>query len=78
MFLVYLTLTKNHFSFRGGTSTDEARYNCKFYQHVSESEIAGITLQAPQLDIKTISSGGGSRLFFNNGMYIVGPESTSS
>jgi N-methylhydantoinase A/oxoprolinase/acetone carboxylase beta subunit len=35
----------------------------------------GVTIQSPQLDINTVAAGGGSRLFFRNGLFIVGPES---
>lgn len=61
----------------GGTSTDVSRFNGTF-EHVFETTTAGITVQAPQLDISTVAAGGGSRLFFRNGMFVVGPESTSA
>ena len=32
---------------------------------------AGITIQAPQLDINTVAAGGGSRLFFRQGIFQV-------
>ncbi|XP_057387820.1 5-oxoprolinase isoform X5 [Balaenoptera acutorostrata] len=47
----------------GGTSTDVSRYAGEF-EHVFEASTAGVTLQAPQLDINTVAAGGGSRLFF--------------
>lgn len=34
----------------------------------------GITIQSPQLDINTVAAGGGSRLFFRSGLFVVGPE----
>lgn len=37
------------------------------YEHVFEATTAGVTLQAPQLDINTVAAGGGSRLFFRSG-----------
>ena len=37
------------------------------YEHVFESTTAGVTIQAPQLDINTVAAGGGSRLFFRSG-----------
>ncbi|XP_057214169.1 5-oxoprolinase isoform X1 [Triplophysa rosa] len=61
----------------GGTSTDVSRYAGQ-YEHVFEATIAGITLQAPQLDINTVAAGGGSRLFFRSGMFVVGPESAGA
>jgi 5-oxoprolinase (ATP-hydrolysing) len=57
----------------GGTSTDVSRYN-GYFDHVFETTTAGVTIQAPQLDIHTVAAGGGSMLFFKNGMFVVGPE----
>ncbi|GAA6088034.1 5-oxoprolinase [Tachysurus ichikawai] len=59
------------------TSTDVSRYAGQ-YEHVFESTTAGVTLQAPQLDINTVAAGGGSRLFFRSGMFVVGPESAGA
>ncbi|EGT48596.1 hypothetical protein CAEBREN_03618 [Caenorhabditis brenneri] len=61
----------------GGTSTDVCRYSGHL-EHVMETTTAGITIQAPQLDIHTVAAGGGSRLFFRDGLLIVGPESASA
>ena len=58
----------------GGTSTDVSRFAGQ-YEHVFECVTAGVTIQAPQLDISTVAAGGGSRLFFREGMFVVGPES---
>ena len=60
-----------------GTSTDVSRYAGE-YEHVFESTTAGVTIQAPQLDINTVAAGGGSRLFFRSGMFVVGPESSGA
>lgn len=46
-----------------GTSTDVSRYAGE-YEHVFEASTAGVSIQAPQLDINTVAAGGGSRLFF--------------
>lgn len=35
-------------------------------------------MQAPQLNISTIAAGGGSRLFFRTGVFLVGPESAGA
>lgn len=61
----------------GGTSTDVSRFADK-YEHVIETTTAGITIQAPQLDINTVAAGGGSRLFFRSGLFVVGPESAGA
>ena len=37
-----------------------------------------MTIQAPQLDINTVAAGGGSRLFFRAGLFVVGPESAGA
>ena len=62
----------------GGTSTDVSRYGSGRYEHVFETTTAGITIQSPQLDINTVAAGGGSRLFWRNGLFVVGPESAGA
>lgn len=62
----------------GGTSTDVSRYGSGRYEHVFETTTAGVTIQSPQLDINTVAAGGGSRLFFRNGLFVVGPESAGA
>uniref|UniRef100_A0A670IUD6 5-oxoprolinase, ATP-hydrolysing n=1 Tax=Podarcis muralis TaxID=64176 RepID=A0A670IUD6_PODMU len=61
----------------GGTSTDVSRYAGE-YEHVFEATTAGVSIQAPQLDINTVAAGGGSRLFFRSGLFVVGPESAGA
>jgi len=61
----------------GGTSTDVSRYGGE-YDLTFETKTAGVRIQAPQLDIRTVAAGGGSRLFFDNGMFMVGPESSGA
>ncbi|KAJ1734172.1 hypothetical protein LPJ61_001210 [Coemansia biformis] len=61
----------------GGTSTDVSRFDGQL-EHVFETTTAGVTIQAPQLDINTVAAGGGSRLFFRNGLMVVGPESAGA
>ena len=61
----------------GGTSTDVSRYSGT-YDHVFETTTAGISIQSPQLDIKTVAAGGGSMLFWRNGLFVVGPDSASA
>lgn len=62
----------------GGTSTDVSRYGEGRYEHVFETTTAGVTIQSPQLDINTVAAGGGSRLFWRNGLFVVGPESAGA
>ena len=61
----------------GGTSTDVSRFSGKF-NHIFESVVSEVSLQTPQLDISTVAAGGGSMLFWKNGMFVVGPESAGS
>ena len=61
----------------GGTSTDVSRYGGE-YDLTFETKTAGVRIRAPQLDIRTVAAGGGSRLFFDNGMFVVGPESAGA
>lgn len=61
----------------GGTSTDVSRFDGEF-ELVFETETAGVSIQAPQLSIETVAAGGGSRIFFRSGLFVVGPESSSA
>lgn len=65
------------YSLQGGTSTDVSRYAGSL-EHVIETVTAGVSIMAPQLDITTVAAGGGSRLFFKSGLFIVGPESSGA
>ena len=61
----------------GGTSTDVSRYGGEF-SLTHETELGGVRIQAPQLDIQTVAAGGGSRLFYRNGLFQVGPQSAGA
>ena len=80
----YVQTTYNQFNQRaiigfdmGGTSTDVSRFDGE-YELVFENTTAGVTIQAPQLDINTVAAGGGSILKFETGLYKVGPESVGA
>ena len=45
---------------------DVSRY-AGHLEHVFETTIAGVMIQAPQLDISTVAAGGGSQLTFRSG-----------
>ncbi|KAF4677550.1 hypothetical protein FOL47_000938 [Perkinsus chesapeaki] len=63
----------------GGTSTDVSRYDPKVgFEHIYETVTAGVTVQAPQLDITTVAAGGGSLLTYEHGLLCVGPESAGA
>jgi len=61
----------------GGTSTDVAHYAGELERSL-ETEISGVRLQSPMLDIHTVAAGGGSLLRFDQGRYLVGPESAGA
>ena len=44
----------------------------------SDNTTPGVFIQAPQLAIETVAAGGGSRLFFQSGLFQVGPESAGA
>ncbi|MFB6961078.1 hydantoinase B/oxoprolinase family protein [Streptomyces sp. NPDC056309] len=61
----------------GGTSTDVSHY-AGAYERVLTTQIAGVRLRAPMLDIHTVAAGGGSVLHFDGTRYRVGPDSAGA
>jgi 5-oxoprolinase (ATP-hydrolysing) len=61
----------------GGTSTDVSHYAGE-YERVFDTQVAGVRLRAPMLDIHTIAAGGGSILHFDGTRYRVGPDSAGA
>ncbi|MGB0499177.1 MAG: hydantoinase/oxoprolinase family protein, partial [Rubricella sp.] len=61
----------------GGTSTDVCHYAGTF-ERSFETEIAGVRMRAPMMDIHTVAAGGGSVLSFRDGRLQVGPESAGA
>lgn len=61
----------------GGTSTDVAHFNGN-YERAFETEIAGVRLRTPMLEIHTVAAGGGSCLHFDGRRYRVGPDSAGA
>ena len=61
----------------GGTSTDLALYAGELPRRYL-SEIDGVRLQAPMMDIHTIAAGGGSIVRYADGRLQVGPESAGA
>jgi 5-oxoprolinase (ATP-hydrolysing) len=58
----------------GGTSTDVS-HDAGEYERVFNTQVAGVRLRAPMLDIHTVAAGGGSILHFDGSRYRVGPDS---
>ncbi|MCH9808010.1 MAG: hydantoinase B/oxoprolinase family protein [Alphaproteobacteria bacterium] len=61
----------------GGTSTDVAHF-AGDYERAFETEVAGVRLRAPMLQINTVAAGGGSILSFDGQRFRVGPESAGA
>lgn len=61
----------------GGTSTDVCHYAGE-YERSFESEVDGISMRAPMMDIHTVAAGGGSILSFDGERFRVGPESAGA
>ncbi len=61
----------------GGTSTDVSHY-AGDYERSFETEVAGVRMRAPMMDIHTVAAGGGSICSFRDGRLQVGPESAGA
>ncbi|MEQ8824897.1 MAG: hydantoinase B/oxoprolinase family protein [Filomicrobium sp.] len=61
----------------GGTSTDVAHFAGEF-ERSFETEVAGVRMRAPMLQIHTVAAGGGSILSFDGQRFKVGPESAGA
>jgi 5-oxoprolinase (ATP-hydrolysing) len=61
----------------GGTSTDVSHFSGD-YERSFETEVAGVRMRAPMMDIHTVAAGGGSICSFRDGRFQVGPESAGA
>lgn len=61
----------------GGTSTDVAHFAGDL-ERSFETEVAGVRMRAPMMNIHTVAAGGGSILSFDGIRYRVGPESAGA
>ncbi|HAE54586.1 MAG TPA: 5-oxoprolinase, partial [Acidimicrobiaceae bacterium] len=61
----------------GGTSTDVSHYAGEF-ERAYETEVAGIRVRSPMMDIHTVAAGGGSILHFDGSRLRVGPDSAGA
>lgn len=61
----------------GGTSTDVSHFAGSF-ERAFHTEVAGVRLRAPMLEINTVAAGGGSVLHFDGARYRVGPDSAGA
>jgi 5-oxoprolinase (ATP-hydrolysing) len=61
----------------GGTSTDVCHFAGE-YERVLSTEIAGVRITAPMMNIHTVAAGGGSLLTYDGARMRVGPESAGA
>ena len=61
----------------GGTSTDVAHYDGE-YERAFDTEVAGVRMRAPIMQIHTVAAGGGSVCRFDGVRLRVGPESAGA
>jgi len=61
----------------GGTSTDVSHFAGHF-ERSFETEVAGVRMRAPMMDIHTVAAGGGSICTFRDGRLQVGPDSAGA
>lgn len=61
----------------GGTSTDVALFAGEF-ERAYDTEVAGVAMRVPMMDIETIAAGGGSVLKFDGTRFRVGPDSAGA
>ncbi|SOH94089.1 5-oxoprolinase (ATP-hydrolysing) [Monaibacterium marinum] len=61
----------------GGTSTDVCHFAGDF-ERVLNTEVAGVRITAPMMNIHTVAAGGGSLLTFDGQRMRVGPESAGA
>ena len=61
----------------GGTSTDVSHFAGEFEREF-ETQVAGVRLRAPMMNIHTVAAGGGSLLQFDGSRFRVGPQSAGA
>jgi 5-oxoprolinase (ATP-hydrolysing) len=65
----------------GGTSTDVSHYTggaAGEFERAFETQVAGVRMRAPMMNIHTVAAGGGSILSFDGARLRVGPESAGA
>lgn len=61
----------------GGTSTDVS-HHAGVLERTNETQVAGVRVRAPMIDIHTVAAGGGSILHFDGSRMRVGPDSAGA
>lgn len=61
----------------GGTSTDVSHFAGEL-EHELETQVAGVRMRAPMMNIHTVAAGGGSVVHFDGNRFRVGPDSAGA
>ena len=67
-----------HFNADQFSSSDNTKNNVREYEREFETQVAGVRLRAPMMNIHTVAAGGGSIVKFSDGRFQVGPESAGA
>lgn len=59
-------------------SASDKEYSIREYEREFETQVAGVRLRAPMMNIHTVAAGGGSIVKFADGRFQVGPESAGA
>ncbi|WP_111978381.1 hydantoinase B/oxoprolinase family protein [Algibacillus agarilyticus] len=62
----------------GGTSTDVSHCLNQAYEKTYQTQVAGVRLAVPMMNIHTVAAGGGSVCQYRDGRFQVGPDSAGS
>ncbi|HKY03125.1 MAG TPA: hydantoinase B/oxoprolinase family protein, partial [Burkholderiales bacterium] len=65
----------------GGTSTDVSHFageDLSALERVFQTQVAGVRMRVPMINIHTVAAGGGSILHFDGARYRVGPDSAGA
>ncbi|MBA35317.1 MAG: 5-oxoprolinase [Oleispira sp.] len=60
------------------SSSDNTENPIREYEREFETQVAGVRLRAPMMNIHTVAAGGGSIVKFSDGRFQVGPESAGA
>ena len=64
--------------FDGGNAPEEQQPGFENYERCFETEVAGVRIRTPMMQIHTVAAGGGSMIRFDQGRFQVGPQSAGA
>lgn len=68
----------SHLSSKKESSSEKSNHQVREYEREFETQVAGVRLRAPMMNIHTVAAGGGSIVKFAEGRFQVGPESAGA